>query len=89
MISPRLDYAIDRNNTLILRFNHTSSTTEGGVGQFSLPDQEYTQASKTIRFKSPKRPLSGQNSSMRRVFSSATAIRIRALWATSVFPVSM
>jgi hypothetical protein len=43
MISPRLDYAINQNNTLILRFNHTSSTTEGGVGQFSLPDQEYTQ----------------------------------------------
>jgi hypothetical protein len=42
-ISPRLDYAIDRNNTLILRFNHTASSTEGGVGQFTLPDQEYKQ----------------------------------------------
>jgi hypothetical protein len=42
-ISPRLDYAINPNNTLIIRFNHTSNSTEGGVGQFSLPDQEYVQ----------------------------------------------
>ncbi len=42
-INPRLDYAIDQNNTLIVRFNHTSSSTEGGVGQFSLADQEYNQ----------------------------------------------
>jgi hypothetical protein len=40
-ISPRLDYAINQNNTLIIRFNHTSSSNEGGVGQFTLPDQEF------------------------------------------------
>jgi hypothetical protein len=40
-ISPRLDYAINPNNTLIIRFNHTSNSNEGGVGQFTLPDQEY------------------------------------------------
>ena len=46
MISPRLDYAINQNNTLIVRFNHTSNSNEGGVGQFSLADQEYTQYTK-------------------------------------------
>jgi len=43
MISPRLDYAINPNTTLILRYNHTSSSNENGVGQFALPDQEAKQ----------------------------------------------
>jgi hypothetical protein len=39
-INPRLDYAINQNNTLVVRYNHTQSSNEGGVGGFSLPTQE-------------------------------------------------
>jgi hypothetical protein len=42
-ISPRVDYAINPNNTLIIRYNHTQSSNIGGVGGFNLPDQQ-TQA---------------------------------------------
>ncbi len=46
MISPRLDYQLNGNNTLVLRYNHTANSTIGGVGQFSLPTQSYTQEQK-------------------------------------------
>lgn len=46
MISPRVDYQISTNNTLVLRFNHTDNSTVGGVGGFSLPSQETTQSQK-------------------------------------------
>jgi hypothetical protein len=41
-LSPRLDYAINPNNTLIARYNYFHSTTENnGVGGFSLPSRGY------------------------------------------------
>jgi hypothetical protein len=40
MISPRIDYQLNANNTLVVRFNHTANSAVGGVGQFSLPTQE-------------------------------------------------
>jgi Carboxypeptidase regulatory-like domain/TonB dependent receptor len=39
-INPRLDYQINSWNTLVMRYNHSSSSTVGGVGGFSLPTQE-------------------------------------------------
>jgi hypothetical protein len=46
IVSPRLDYQLNTNNTLTLRYNHTDNSTIGGVGQFNLPTQETTQAQK-------------------------------------------
>ncbi len=46
MISPRLDYQLSTNNTLVIRYNHTDNSSVGGVGGFSLPTQETTQAQK-------------------------------------------
>ena len=44
--SPRLDYQLNTNNTLIMRysFNH-SSIDNNGVGGFSLPERAYTTSS--------------------------------------------
>ena len=39
-MNPRIDYAINQNNTLVLRFEHNTRSSEGGVGGFSLPTQE-------------------------------------------------
>jgi hypothetical protein len=39
-INPRVDYAINQNNTLVIRYNHTQASSEGGVGGFALPTQE-------------------------------------------------
>jgi len=39
-INPRIDYAINQNNTLVIRYNHTQASNEGGVGGFALPTQE-------------------------------------------------
>jgi hypothetical protein len=43
-ISPRIDYAINPNNTLVIRYNHTQASNEGGVGGFNLPTQEIQNA---------------------------------------------
>jgi hypothetical protein len=39
-INPRIDYAINANNTLVVRYNHIQTSSLGGVGGFSLPTQE-------------------------------------------------
>ena len=39
LINPRVDYAINAMNTLVVRYNHSSSSSQGGVGGFSLPTQ--------------------------------------------------
>src|SRR5215813_8394333 len=40
--SPRLDYAINTNNTLIARYNYNRSRTENqGVGGFNLPERGF------------------------------------------------
>jgi hypothetical protein len=39
-VEPRLDYAINSNNTLIFRYQHSTSSTIGGIGGFNLPTQE-------------------------------------------------
>jgi hypothetical protein len=38
-ISPRVDYAINQNNTLILRYSHQDTESTSGVGGFNLPTQ--------------------------------------------------
>jgi hypothetical protein len=46
-ISPRIDYAINANNTLVMRYNHTQSSLLSGVGGLNLPTQDtqsYTKA---------------------------------------------
>ena len=43
-VSPRIDYAINQNNTLVIRYNHTQSSSHGGVGGFNDVSQE-TQSS--------------------------------------------
>jgi citrate lyase gamma subunit len=41
-ISPRFDYQINGNNTLIARYSYNrSATTNAGVGGFSLPERAY------------------------------------------------
>ena len=39
VVSPRIDYQINANNTLVVRFNHVDSSVVGGVGNFNLPTQ--------------------------------------------------
>lgn len=40
--SPRLDYAINTNNTLIARYNYNRSRTDNqGIGGFNLPERGY------------------------------------------------
>src|SRR6266496_3717360 len=44
--SPRVDYQINTNNTLIARYSYThSSTINSGVGGFSLPERAYNSSS--------------------------------------------
>jgi len=47
LLAPRLDYAINSTNTLVLRYTHLDSSSVGGVGGFSLPTQATTSAQKT------------------------------------------
>jgi len=39
--SPRVDYQINQNNTLIARYNYAKTTRVTGVGSFSLPSRAY------------------------------------------------
>jgi Carboxypeptidase regulatory-like domain/TonB dependent receptor len=44
--SPRFDYAINTNNTLIVRYNYNRSRTDNqGVGGFTLPERGYNTVS--------------------------------------------
>lgn len=38
-VNPRLDYAINNNNTLVLRYARTQGSSVSGVGNFNLPSQ--------------------------------------------------
>jgi len=42
---PRLDYAINTNNTLVARYNYFHSTSLGGLGGFSLLSKSFNNAS--------------------------------------------
>ncbi|HEY6805743.1 MAG TPA: TonB-dependent receptor [Pyrinomonadaceae bacterium] len=39
--SPRVDFQINSNNTLVARYSYTHTTNLAGVGQFSLPSRAY------------------------------------------------
>jgi Carboxypeptidase regulatory-like domain len=39
--SPRIDYQINPNNTLVARYNYSKNTRVAGVGGFSLPSRAY------------------------------------------------
>ena len=44
--SPRIDYALNSNNTLVIRYNYNHSDLDNiGVGGFSLPQRGYTSIS--------------------------------------------
>src|ERR1041385_233256 len=43
--SPRIDYQINQNHTLVGRYNYTKTTRVTGVGGFSLPSRAYDTAS--------------------------------------------
>ncbi len=50
-ISPRLDYALNKNNTLSARYqSYRDSDTNNGVGQFTLPSQAYNSDSSEHTF---------------------------------------
>ena len=40
MLNPRIDYAINSNNTLVLRYQRSTGHSESGVGGIALPTQE-------------------------------------------------
>jgi hypothetical protein len=42
--SPRIDYQLNANNTLVARYSYEHSSRIGGVGGYSLPTQEFTAA---------------------------------------------
>src|SRR5579871_181669 len=45
-LSPRLDYAINKNNTLTARYQYFRDTEDNnGIGQFTLPSQGYDETS--------------------------------------------
>jgi len=39
--SPRIDFQINQNHTLVARYNYTKTTRVAGIGQFSLPSRAY------------------------------------------------
>jgi hypothetical protein len=50
--SPRIDYQINANNTLVARYNYTKNSRVVGVGNFSLPSRAYDteQTEQSIQF---------------------------------------
>ncbi|MDQ1707891.1 MAG: hypothetical protein QOJ88_1102 [Pyrinomonadaceae bacterium] len=49
--SPRFDYQLNTNNTLIARYSYNhSSTANGGIGGFSLPERAYDSSSTQQNF---------------------------------------
>src|SRR6266550_4112120 len=47
-LSPRVDYALNRNNTLVIRYSYNHSNLQNnGVGNFSLPERGFTALSTT------------------------------------------
>jgi hypothetical protein len=50
-VSPRIDYQISQNNTLIARYQYTNTSQDNtGVGQFALPSQGYSNRNTTQSF---------------------------------------
>ncbi|MCU1266559.1 MAG: Cna protein B-type domain protein [Acidobacteria bacterium] len=46
--SPRIDYALNTNNTLVIRYSYNHSNLQNnGIGNFSLPERGYTALSTT------------------------------------------
>ncbi len=45
--NPRIDYAINSNNTLVLRYQRSSGSSESGVGNYNLPSQQIFGVNKT------------------------------------------
>ncbi len=46
MLSPRLDYQLNANNTLVTRYSYSRSRSENsGIGGFSLPERAYANSS--------------------------------------------
>jgi hypothetical protein len=61
-VNPRIDYAINPNNTLVLRYYHNSNTNVGGVGGFNLPSQEVFSNNKSNTFQSTETMVIGTKS---------------------------
>src|SRR6185503_1000703 len=61
-VNPRIDYAINPNNTLVMRYYHNSNTSVGGVGGFSLPSQEVFSNSKSNTFQGTETMVIGTKS---------------------------
>ncbi len=61
-INPRIDYAINTNNTLVVRFGRQVGSSENGVGSFSLPSQENFGANKYTNVQSTETWVIGTKS---------------------------
>lgn len=44
-ITPRFDYQINPNNTLVVRYNSNNTSNVGGIGGYNLPSQQTTSGS--------------------------------------------
>jgi hypothetical protein len=61
-ISPRLDYAISKNNTLTARYQYFRDTQNNdGIGQFTLPTQGYNDTSEEHTFQIGDTQVYGAN----------------------------
>ena len=55
VVSPRIDYQINANNTLVVRYQSRAIRPwVGGVGNFNLPTQTTESYTKTTRRRSPR-----------------------------------